>query len=78
MSACDLDAPPPEHVVVDGYLVDDVRWLVSAVEEFALHGDPSSIHQLIEYANPRLSPDGFSRIAGQLALGLRRAIEASR
>ena len=78
MSAQDLDAPFPEHVVVDGWLLEDVRWLVSAVEEFGLHGDSSSIHQLIEYANPRLSPDGFSRIAGQLALGLRRAIEASR
>lgn len=78
MSAHDLDAPPPEHVVVDGYLLEDVRWLISAVEEFALFGDPTSIHELIDHANPQLSPDGFSRIAGQLTVGLGRAIEASR
>jgi len=78
MSAHDLDAPPPEHVVVDGCLLEDVRWLISAVEEFALYGDPSSIHELIDHANPQLSPDGFCRIAGQLTVGLRRAIEASR
>jgi len=78
MSVHDLDAPPPEHVVVHGYLLEDIRWLVTAVEEFALYGDPSSVRELIEHANPQLSPDGFSRIAGQLDAGLRRAIEASR
>jgi hypothetical protein len=68
----------PDEVVLDGLLVTDLCWLVSSLEEFARFGDVSAVTELLGFANPRLSPDGLARIAGEFGMRLRRGLEAAR
>ncbi|MGH9307715.1 MAG: hypothetical protein ACRD0I_12650 [Acidimicrobiales bacterium] len=69
---------PPVAVVVEGYLVDDVRWLVMAVEEFAGSGDIGAVKELLRFADPNLSADGLANVAGHLAILLSDHIEEAR
>ncbi len=68
----------PEKVVIDGYVLKDVCWLLRAVEEFALYGELGAVNELLGFADDRLSPDGLGKVAGEFALRLRNRIEASR
>lgn len=68
----------PEQVVVDAYVLVDICWLLSAVEEFARFGDVEAVHELLRFANPHLSADGLAQIAGDFASRVRRRIEAAR
>jgi hypothetical protein len=63
----------PEQVVIDGYVLKDVCWLLQAVEELARLGDVSAVVELIKFADNRLSPDGLANIAGEYASRLRLA-----
>ena len=67
-----------EHVVIDGYILNDICWLLTSIEEFARFGDVEAIDELLRFANPHLSADGLANIAGQFASRLRRRIEAAR
>jgi len=69
---------PPNTVLVDGYLVDDVRWLVAAVGEFAGSGDIEAVKELLRFADPNLSADGLANVAGHLAVLLHQHIEEAR
>jgi hypothetical protein len=68
----------PEKVVVDGYVINDICWLLRAVEEFALYGDLGVVNELLGFADDRLSPDGLAKVAGEFASRLRNQIEAAR
>lgn len=68
----------PEEVVIDGYVLNDICWLVKAVEEFSLHGELGAINELLGFADDRLSPDGLAKVAGEFASRLRSRIEAVR
>lgn len=69
---------PPEEVVVDGYVIEDVLWLLLAVEEFASSGDIEAVRELLRFADPNLSADGLGNVVGHLAIHLRRRIEEAR
>lgn len=69
---------PPEEVVVDGYMIEDVRWLVVAVGEFAGSGDIEAVKELLRFADPNLSADGLANVAGHLAVLLHQHIEEAR
>ncbi|MGD0085152.1 MAG: hypothetical protein ABSD78_18445 [Acidimicrobiales bacterium] len=68
----------PEEVVIDGYILDDVCWLLNAVEEFARFGDVEAVVELLRFADDRLSPDGLANVAGEFASRVRRKIQAAR
>ncbi len=67
----------PEVVVVDGYMLSDVCWLLSAVAEFARFADLEAVHQLVGFANPALSADGLAKVADEFAQRLMRRVEAA-
>lgn len=67
-----------DAVAVDSYTLEDARWLIAAVEELALHGSLDAVCELLNFANPQLSPDGLARIAGSLNMRLRRVLEGTR
>ena len=68
----------PEKVVIDGYVINDICWLLKAVEEFCLHGELGAMNELFSFADDRLSPDGLAKVAGEFASRLRGPIEAAR
>jgi hypothetical protein len=68
----------PEQVVIDGYILIDICWLLTSVEEFARCGDVEAVCELLSFANPHLSADGLAEIAGEFASRVRRRIEAAR
>ena len=68
----------PEKVVIDGCVINDVCWLLKAVEEFALHGELGAVNELVGFADNRLSPDGLAKVAGEFASRLANRIEAAR
>ena len=68
----------PEKVVIDGYVINDICWLLKAVEEFALHGELGAVNELVGFADNRLSPDGLAKVAGEFASRLANRIEAAR
>jgi len=67
----------PEVVVVDGYTLSDVCWLLSAVAEFARFADLEAVQQLVRFANPALGADGLAKIADEFASRLARRVETS-
>ena len=78
MSANRYEEVLPEQVVIDGYTLVDICWLLTSVEEFARFGDLEAVAELLRSANPHLSADGLAEVAGQFASRLRRRIEAAR
>jgi hypothetical protein len=68
----------PEKVVIGGYVLNDICWLVKAVEEFCLYGELGAVNELVGFADNRLSPDGLAKVAGEFASRLRSRIEAAR
>jgi len=68
----------PETVEVDGYTLQDVRWLLNAVEEFARFAEIEAVRALLRFADDRLSADGLANIAGEFSARLDRRIEAAR
>jgi hypothetical protein len=68
----------PEQVVIDGYILNDICWLLTSVEDFARFGDIDAVAELLRFANPHLSADGLAEIAGQFTIRLRGRIEAAR
>jgi hypothetical protein len=68
----------PETVVLDGYILGDVRWLLGAVEEFARFGDVDAVGALLRFVDERLSSDGLAKVAGEFSAHLHRRIEAAR
>lgn len=68
----------PEQVVIDAYILVDICWLLSAVEEFARFGDVEAVCELASFAHPHLSADGLAEIAGEFGSRVRRRIEAAR
>jgi hypothetical protein len=67
----------PEIVVVDGYTLSDVCWLLSAVAEFARFADLEAVQQLVRFANPALSADGLAKVADEFASRLARRVEVA-
>ena len=57
----------PEKVVIDGYVINDICWLLKAVEDFALYGELGAVNELLSFADDRLSPDGLAKVAGEFA-----------
>jgi hypothetical protein len=78
MSAERYDETFPEQVVIDGYTLNDICWLLTSVEDFARFGDIDAVVELLRFANPHLCADGLAEVAGQFTLRLRRRIEAAR
>jgi len=78
MSADHDEASYPEQVVIDGYLLGDICWLLGALEEFALFGGLEAVCELLSFANPELSADGLGKIAGEFKSRVRQRIEAAR
>jgi hypothetical protein len=78
MSATRDDDSYPEQVVIDGYTLNDICWLLTSVEDFARFGDIEAVTELLRFANPHLSADGLAEIAGQFTIRLRQRIEAAR
>jgi hypothetical protein len=78
MTANFSDESFPEEVVIDGYVINDICWLLKAVEEFGLHGELGAVNELLGFADDRLSPDGLGKVAGEFASRLRSRIEAAR
>jgi hypothetical protein len=68
----------PEKVVIDGYVINDICWLLKAVEEFALYGELGAVNELLSFTDDRLSPDGLAKVAGEFASRLANRIEAAR
>jgi hypothetical protein len=66
----------PEVVVIDGYVLKDICWLLTAVETFARFGAIGAVYELIRFPDSRLSADGLANIAGEFASRARRRIEA--
>ncbi|MGO8823693.1 MAG: hypothetical protein ACLQPH_07670 [Acidimicrobiales bacterium] len=77
MSTHHGDEVLPEVVVVDGYTLSDVCWLLRAVAEFARFADLEAVHQLVGFANPALSADGLARAADEFAGRLARRVEVA-
>jgi hypothetical protein len=77
MSANRDDETFPEQVVIDGYTLNDICWLLTSVEDFARFGDLDAVVELLRFANPHLSADGLAEVAGQFTIRLRRRIEAA-
>jgi hypothetical protein len=77
MSAAHQEEVLPEVVVVDGYILHDVCWLLGAVAEFARFADIEAVRQLADFANPQLSADGLAEVADEFAARLRRRVEAA-
>jgi hypothetical protein len=67
----------PEIVVVDGYTLSDVCWLLRAVAEFARFADPESVRRLLYFANPALRADGLAKTADEFASRLERRVEVA-
>jgi hypothetical protein len=78
MSTKFSDESFPEKVVIDGYVLNDICWLLEAVEDFGLHGELGAVGELLGFADNRLSPDGLAKVAGEFASRLRSRIEAAR
>jgi hypothetical protein len=68
----------PEFVTMDGDTLQDVCWLLQAVEEFVMYTDIDRVKGLVEFANPHLSIDGLSKICGQLVIQVRRQVAEAR
>jgi len=78
MSANRYEDVQPEEVVIDGYTLNDICWLLTSVEDFARFGDIEAVAELLRFANPHLCADGLAEVAGQFTIRLRRRIEAAR
>jgi hypothetical protein len=68
----------PEEVVIDGYILNDICWLLTSIEEFAHFGDVEAVQELLRFADERLSAHGLANIAGEFGQRVRRRIEAAR
>jgi hypothetical protein len=72
------DHSPPEHDVVDGFTLEDICWLLLAVEDFALFASIEAVTELLAIAGSNLSAGGLATATGELSAALRRRIEAAR
>jgi cellobiose phosphorylase len=68
----------PDTVVISRSTMDDVCWLLDAVNEFVAGGELSSIDELVGYAHEHLSADGFSNITASLLTQIRKRMEVKR
>jgi cellobiose phosphorylase len=68
----------PDSIVISRSTMDDVLWLLDAVNEFVAGGELSSIDELLGYAHDHLSADGLSNITGNLTTQMRKRMEPKR
>lgn len=73
----DWEPAPVGSVSLDGELVNDLRWVLRAIEEMAQRGDEWAVHELIMFLGPTsLTPERVAEMVGGYSVRLLEALEA--